>query len=484
MSTTISACILAGGQSKRFHSQTPKVLHEILDLPMVGWVIQAILESQREKRNLPGWELEERITVVTPPFERTPKELWEPLCQLYPGILLVPQDQPRGTADAVRSALPHLPPAEGVLILSGDTPCLPPALMSKILSAYAEQGGGILFVTTIMENPQGYGRVLVENGKVRIVEEKDATSREREIREVNAGIYVVARKILEELIPRITPENAQKEFYLVDLIPLASELDPPPPITRFLWQSPEDLLGVNDRFQLATALRTLNQRVLEARARKGVTFLSPETTWVGPFVEFEEDVVVEPGVHLTGRSWIGRGSRIGAGSILRNIRIGREVWIRPYVVGEDAEIEDQSVVGPFSHLRPKTVIREGSHIGNFVELKNTRIGPHSKANHLSYLGDAEIGKEVNVGAGTITCNYDGSKKHPTIVEDGVFIGSDTQLVAPVRIGHNAYIGAGTTVTHDVPPEALAISRVPQKEIPGYAQRKKSGRSSSPPRTKK
>lgn len=478
MSTTISACILAGGKSRRFHSQTPKVLHEILDLPMVGWVIQALLEARKNKIELWRWELEEWITIVTPPFERTPKELWDPLCKLYPGILLVPQDQPRGTADAVRTALPHLPPSEGVLILNGDTPCLPPPLIERILSSYTEQGGGILFVTTIMENPEGYGRVLVENGKVRIVEEKDATSREREIREVNAGIYVVERKILEALLPKITPENAQGEFYLVDLIHLASELDPPPPITRFLWESPEDLLGVNDRYQLATALRILNQRIVRARAEGGVTFLSPETTWVGPFVEFEEDVIVEPGVHLMGRSWIGRGSRIGAGSILRNIRIGREVWIRPYVVGEEAEIEDRSVVGPFSHLRPKTVIREGSHIGNFVELKNTRIGPHSKANHLSYLGDAEIGREVNVGAGTITCNYDGVKKHPTIIEDGVFIGSDTQLVAPVRIGRNAYIGAGTTVTRDVSPEALAISRVPQKEIPGYAQRKRSRKGSS------
>lgn len=478
MKARFVALILAGGLSKRFRSSTPKIFHELLDRPMIAWVIQALVDTRRLSLEDHTWELLDPFLIVTPPLERVPEAFWEPVKKEFPHLLLIPQPEPKGTGDAVRVALPHLPPCDGVLILCGDTPCITPQLLKDLLYRFCEQRGGIVLVTATLENPQGYGRVLREGQILRIVEEKDATPEERRVKEINAGIYVVAPQLLHTLVPRLLLSNAQKEYYLVDLVHLVQEQPPPPPVTAVPAPSAVEVLGVNDRLQLTTAAKILNRRLIEYWSQEGVSFLSPETTWLSSGVELSSDVLIEPLVVLRGRTRIGSGSRVGMGSYLQNTRVGENVTILPYVIADEAEIEAGARVGPFAHLRPRTLIREGTHIGNFVELKNTRIGPKSKANHLSYLGDAEIGRDVNVGAGTITCNYDGIAKHPTIIEDGAFIGSDTQLVAPVRVGRNAYVGAGTTVTRDVAPQALAISRVPQKEIPGYAQRRRS-RSQAP-----
>jgi bifunctional UDP-N-acetylglucosamine pyrophosphorylase/glucosamine-1-phosphate N-acetyltransferase len=326
-------------------------------------------------------------------------------------------------------------------------------------------GKKIRFLTATVEDPQGYGRVIRKGKKIRIVEERDLTPKQREIRRVNGGVYYGPKELFEKGVKTLTTNNAQGEKYLVDILSLY-------PAEEREVSDPEEILGINTRYDYMRGIKILNRRILKKWMDEGVTILSPETTWVEGDVKLHRDVFLEPGVYLKGKTSVGEESKVGTGSILLDTVVGPRVEIRPYVVAEKATIEESSFIGPFSHLRPNTWIKKGSHIGNFVELKNTIFGPHSKANHLSYLGDAEVGAEVNVGAGTITCNYDGVQKHRTIIEDGVFIGSDTQLVAPVKVGKNAYIGAGTTVTRDVPPESLAISRVPQKEIPNYARRKK------------
>jgi bifunctional UDP-N-acetylglucosamine pyrophosphorylase/glucosamine-1-phosphate N-acetyltransferase len=328
----------------------------------------------------------------------------------------------------------------------------------------------------MLEDPRGYGRVIRdERGRaVRIVEQADASASERRIPEINAGIYLVRAPDVFTALKGVRSKNKQGEYYLTDLIGMARRKGQV--VRAVLRKGSKELLGVNDRRDLAEAHRQMSRRLIDRLLDKGVTIVDPQRTYLGPEVSVGKDTVIFPDCIIHKKVQIGSGCRIGPGAVIENAKIESGAEIRPYSVLEDCRVGKGALVGPFARLRPGTVLQADARVGNFVEVKKTTVGRGSKANHLTYLGDTTIGAGVNVGAGTITCNYDGVNKYQTIIEDGVFIGSDTQLVAPVKVGKNAIIGAGTTVTGNVPADALAVSRVPQKNIKGYAKRKRRKRS--------
>jgi bifunctional UDP-N-acetylglucosamine pyrophosphorylase/glucosamine-1-phosphate N-acetyltransferase len=380
------------------------------------------------------------------------------------------QKEQRGTADAVRSAEEALKDFSGrVLILYGDVPLLRRETLEALVAAHEANKGPLSLVATVLEDPTGYGRVIRENGRVaRIVEHKDCTPAQRAVRECNAGIYLVESSFLWRALAEIRPQNAQGEYYLTDLVEMAARLGP----VASVEADATDTAGVNDRVELAARARVMQQRINERHMRAGVSLLDPASTFIEDDVTIGPDTEVGPLVTLAAGTVVGRDVTIGQGSVLTASRVANGTSIKPYSVFEEAQVGERCIIGPFSRLRPGTELAEDVHLGNFVETKKARIGKGSKASHLSYLGDAKIGSGVNIGAGTITCNYDGVNKHVTELGDGVFIGSDTQLVAPVSVGDGAYVGAGTTVTKNVPPGSLAVSRVPQVNKEGWVARKK------------
>ena len=384
-----------------------------------------------------------------------------------PDLQIAIQTEQRGTADAVRTAMPLLPEDSGtVLILYGDTPLLTEARLRKLIAA--SQGRALAMLSTRLTDPSGYGRLLRDGSgaPLRIIEDRDCSPEEKQISEINAGMYAIDSAFLRRALGRVGASNAQREFYLTDLVAeavaekasIAAELAPP-----------EETLGVNDRVDLAQAESILRRRINEAHMRRGVTLRDPATTYIDDEVTLGGDCELGPGVVLRGRVSVGERCVIETGCVLTDVTVAEDSHLKPYTIATDSQIGPAAQMGPFSHLRPGSTLERGVHIGNFVELKKTHVGAGSKANHLAYLGDAEIGAGVNVGCGTITCNYDGVAKHKTVIEDGVFIGSDTQLVAPVRVGRGAIIAAGTTVTRDIPAGALTLSRVPQVDKPDYAE---------------
>jgi bifunctional UDP-N-acetylglucosamine pyrophosphorylase/glucosamine-1-phosphate N-acetyltransferase len=359
-----------------------------------------------------------------------------------------------------------------VLILCGDTPLLRPETLQELIRLHRSQNAAITVLTAMMQDPFGYGRVVRdETGRVRrIVEEKDATPDERLIREINSGIYCMEAGFLFANIHGIKNDNAQNEFYLTDLLSIAENkgLD----CLALCSDDPDQIMGVNDRVQLAEAARILRRRINRELMLGGVTIVDPEQTYIDHGVRIGPDSVIYPNSRMSGRTVIGNGCVIESGVDIRNCVIGNDCHIKSASVLEDAELHTGVSVGPMAHLRPGTVLHDDVKIGNFVETKKAVMGKGSKASHLTYLGDAEIGRDVNIGCGTITCNYDGVSKHRTVIGDGVFIGSDVQLVAPVTVGRNSLVAAGTTVTCDVPPDSLAIARVPQVNKEGWRLRKK------------
>jgi bifunctional UDP-N-acetylglucosamine pyrophosphorylase / glucosamine-1-phosphate N-acetyltransferase len=326
-----------------------------------------------------------------------------------------------------------------------------------------------------LDDPALYGRIVRDSSGavVKIVEAKDATDGQLEIREVNAGIYLFDGKHLAGNLKRLSTHNAQGEYYLTDLIGMLSEGGHR--VGAVVTDDPIEALGVNSRAALATVESEIQRRVVERLMRDGVTFRNPATVVIDSTVSIGPDTVVYPFVTLEGNTRIGNSCVIEPGVHILNVAVGNDVHLKSGTVAEDAVIEDEATVGPYAHLRPGTELGKHVKVGNFVETKKAIFGEGAKASHLSYIGDAEVGANVNIGAGTITCNYDGVNKHKTIIEDGVFIGSDTQLVAPVRIGRGAYVGAGSTITKDVPPDSLALSRVPQKVIEGWAKQRRAER---------
>jgi bifunctional UDP-N-acetylglucosamine pyrophosphorylase/glucosamine-1-phosphate N-acetyltransferase len=329
----------------------------------------------------------------------------------------------------------------------------------------------VTVVTATVDRPYGYGRIVRSRGRItRIVEERDASPTQRQIKEINSGIYAFDLAPLFDALRGIASQNAQGEFYLTDLIAIYRRRKLP--VETLLIENAQEIRGINSRSELAEVSRLVRQKKNEELMAAGVTFIDPATTYVDPEAEIAADTVLHPGVVIHGHTRIGTACEIQAYVRISDSKIGDHVTINSFCLISGAQVANGAAIGPFAHLRPGTVVGEKAKIGNFVELKNTNLGPRSKANHLSYLGDATVGADVNVGAGTITCNYDGVNKHRTVIEDGAFIGSDSQLVAPVTVGKGAYVGAGSSIVADVPAGALGIARARQNNVEGWVERRK------------
>jgi bifunctional UDP-N-acetylglucosamine pyrophosphorylase / glucosamine-1-phosphate N-acetyltransferase len=453
----LAAIVLAAGKGTRMKSHKAKVLHEIGGRPLAWFPLRCALEIGASPV----------VAVVGHQAEAVEAALVAAL----PGAPLrfAVQREQLGTAHAVLAAREALGRYDGaIVILSGDTPLLTAETLARVVEARA--GGATLALATMkLARPHGYGRIVrdPEGNPARVVEEKDATDAERSIDEVNAGLYCADAAFLWDALSRVGSANAQREFYLTDLVAMAARAGGAVAVSV----PPEEASGVNDREELARAGRVLQRRRASALMRSGVTIEDPERFDCDEGVEIGQDTVIEPNVRLKGRTRVGAGCRVGAGAVLTDATLADGVTVNPYTVVNESTVAARAILGPFSRLRPGSDIGEEAHVGNFVETKKTRLGKGAKANHLTYLGDTLVGAGVNVGAGTITCNYDGEKKHPTTIGEGAFIGSDSILVAPIEIGAGAYVAAGSTVTESVPPGALALGRAKQVTKEGWVARR-------------
>lgn len=448
MSDGLLGLVLAAGEGTRFKSETIKILHPILGKAMGSWVVNAVSGLNPGKIFL----------VIGHQKDQVKKNIHSDI------IDYVEQKPQLGTAHAVRTAAPGLEkhPGKDVLIINGDLPLIQTGTLRAMWDRHREEKNALTFASADMDNPGGFGRVIYQDDNlVTVIEEKDAAPEQRELKEVNVGIYIFRVQALLDALPRISNRNAKKEYYLTDGIEVLSRMGEN--VRSHKINKTVEIVGVNDRWELAQAAAVLRDRKLKALALQGVTIMDPAGTWIDQDVEIGPDTVIYPGVVIEGPSRIGRNCLIQPSSYICDSRIEDGVHILAYSVIDKSRMESGSQAGPFTHLRPGTIIRKGAKVGNFVEMKKTDFGPGSKAGHLSYLGDCRVGKNVNIGAGTITCNYDGRNKHKTIIEDDAFTGSGTELVAPVTIGKGAYIAAGSTITRDVPPGALALERSPQIE---------------------
>ncbi len=436
----MEAVVLAAGKSKRMKSKISKIFHNICGKPIIFYVVKALENF--------------KVHIVSNP------DMKEALEKMFPEAKVHIQQEQKGTADALSKAINHIE-FEAFAVVNGDMPLIKGEDIETGLNILKLKGLDCLIFTSTLDNPYGYGRIVRENGKITIVEEKEATNQIKQIKEVNSGIYIFRTEAALRALPKIEKSSETGEYYLTEIIKYMEKVDT-------LEINSENMLGVNTRKQLSEVRRIMQRRIIDRF--EYVTFIDPENTYVNYDVEIGEDTVIYPNVHLKDKTKIGRECIIENGNIIENSVIRDNVHIKPYCVIEESIICDNCEIGPFAHLRPMTELKSCVRIGNFVETKKVKIGKRTKASHLTYLGDAELGEDVNVGCGTITCNYDGYQKNKTIVGDRVFIGSDVQLVAPVKIGNDALIAAGTTVTKDVEPFALAISRVPQVNKPNWVKK--------------
>lgn len=453
----ISAVILAAGQGTRMKSSRAKVLHELCGRPMIHWVVEAALAAgAREAVVVVGHGRAEVTAYLARAFGER--------------VRTAVQQVQRGTGDAVRSALPALgPEAREVLILCGDTPLLDPAELRRLRDA-AREDAPLAMLTCRVDRPHGYGRILRDAGGrvVGIREHRDCSPEELAIDEVNPGVYLAKTAFLHDAIGRLAPDNAQGELYVTDVVAMAAGAGG---VAAVVAENASSLAGINDRAQLAEAEDALYRRIADGLRRAGATIRGSARIDAG--VTVEADATIEHGVVLRGATRVGAGALIDVGCVLTDVEVAPGAVVKPYTVATSSSIGEKAQIGPFSHLRTESRIEADAHVGNFVETKKTVVRRGAKANHLAYLGDGDIGEGANVGAGTIFCNYDGFRKHRTEIGAGAFIGSDSQIVAPVRIGANAYVATGTTVTDDVPDDALAIARVKQVNKEGYAPRLRS-----------
>ena len=453
------AIVLAAGKGSRMHSSTPKVLHRAAGKELLEWVVETARASGCEKILVVVGHQREKVQGAIQGDD----------------IVWVHQKEQKGTGHALAQAEPYVTEPSTLLVLSGDVPLVSRSTLQGLASA-AEKSWGSMAVAELDE-PGSLGRVLArESGDLdRIVEASDASPEELACRVVNAGIYALPSEIFAYL-RNLRTDNQKGELYLTDALGDAARNGDP--IALVELTNPSEAFGVNTRKDLARVQKALVERHLEELMESGVTILDPERTLVEATVRVGNDTVLHPGVSLMGHTRIGTNCEIHQGSWIRDSAVGDGVEIKPYSLLEEAEVAEDCTVGPFARLRPASVLLEGSRVGNFVELKKTRLGKGAKASHLTYLGDATIGDRANIGAGTITCNYDGANKHATVVGEGAFIGSDTMLVAPVEVGADAITGAGSTITHDVPQGALAIARARQKNITDWKSRARAGTSGS------
>jgi bifunctional UDP-N-acetylglucosamine pyrophosphorylase/glucosamine-1-phosphate N-acetyltransferase len=434
-------------------SRLPKVLHPVAGRPLLYYPLRAAFDAGAE-----------HAVIVSSGHAEIERELVKHFSASRISIAI--QSVAKGTGDAARIGLERVE-TERVLIVYGDTPLVRAEDLSKLVLALdAPEAPLVSLLACELEQPFGYGRVLRdEQGRVQAVrEQRDlATPKEHAVREVNAGMYAALASTLGDALQRLVPNNAQGEYYLTDIVELVGGAR-----CAAVLGHPDVLVGVNDRAQLHSAELRMFERIRERHARAGVTIHGD--AYVDDSVELGPDVVLETGVRLRGATRVGRGTLIDVGCVLDDVEVGEDVAIKPYSVLSKSQVGQKAQIGPFSHLRPESTIEEEAHIGNFVETKKTHVRKGAKANHLAYLGDGDIGENANVGAGTIFCNYDGFQKHRTVIGAGAFIGSDSQLVAPVTIGKGAFVATGATVTQDVPDNALAIGRVRQENKLGYASR--------------
>jgi len=449
--------ILAAGQGTRMKSRMPKVLHSLAGKPLIEHVLRtAQAVHPATVTMVVGHEAESVRSFVG----KRQNMGW------------VVQEPQLGTAHALQQAEPCLAGKQGTLILlSGDVPMLKPTTLQRLVDTHQTARAAATVVTAIVDRPYGYGRIVRTRGRLaRIVEERDASPEVRQIREINGGIYAFDLAPLFDALRGIASQNAQGEYYLTDLVAIYRRRKLR--VETLLVENPQEIRGINSRTELAEVSRIVRQTKNEELMAAGVTIIDPATTYIDPDVQVGADTVIHPGVAIEGQTRIGAACEIHSHVRIVDSDIADKVVIQDFCLILGSRIAENASVGPFAHLRPESVVGERAKIGNFVELKKTTMGPGSKANHLAYLGDATIGAKVNVGAGTITCNYDGTSKHPTVIEDEAFIGSDTQLIAPVRIGKGAYVGAGSSITEDVPPGALGIARGRQTNVVGWVERKK------------
>ena len=452
----MAACvILAAGLGKRMNSNLPKVLHKVCGIPM----LQSVIETTRKLKC-------KKIVVVTGEHEELIKK-----ALASPDISYALQKEPKGTGHALMCAKQDLEGFQGTLIvLNGDTPLVRADTIKKFLKLHLKNKSAVSVLSFKAEDPDDYGRIVRDaSGQVlSIVEQKDADAAQKKIHEVNSGVYAINHDLLP-LLDNIKINRKKGEYYLTDIV--AAALGKGIKTLAYCIGTEDEFMGVNTREELYRASMFMKKKLIEKWVGRGVIFIDMDSVFIHAGVTIGKDTTLYPNVYLEGRTKIGSGTTIYPNVRILDSEIGNNVVINDSTVIEGSTIKNRASVGPFAHIRPGSEIGLDARIGNFVELKKAVIGKASKASHLSYLGDTRIGEGVNVGAGTITCNYDGEKKHRTLIEDRVFIGSDSQLVAPVTIGRGAYIGAGSTITKNVPPFALAVSRVEQRTIHGWAKKR-------------
>ena len=449
--------ILAAGKGTRMKSARPKVLHRVAGQPLIEHALACAAALRPSTTTVVIGHQAEALTAALVGHQ---------------GLTFVVQEPQLGTAHALLTTEPALAGKTGMLVLlSGDVPLLTPRTLQRLVDRHKTAGAAATVVTAVMDDPRGYGRIVRTGEQIaRIVEQKDASPAEREIREINSGIYAFSLEGLFDAVRGIAAENAQNEYYLPDLIAVYRRRGSI--VETVTSSNPDEIRGINSRIELAAVSRIVRDQKTAELMASGVTIEDPATAYVDAGVTIGADTILHPGVSLEGRTTIGAGCDIHSGVRIVDSQVGDRVTILNHCVITNTRIADDVSVGPFAHLRNDADIRAKAKVGNFVELKNTVLGAGSKASHLAYLGDATIGAGVNIGAGTITCNYDGVSKSQTVIEDGAFIGSDSQLVAPVTIGKGAYVGSGSTIREDVPAGALAVSAGKQRTIEHWVDQKK------------
>ena len=453
----LSILIMAAGKGTRMRSATPKVLQPILDRPIIDYVLKNIFEIGIRPENVAvligsgGEIVEEHLK------NNFPKEL---------NILW--QHEQLGTGHAVKSAKDWWSSYENLIVLNGDVPLIKPESLEEFINDFVSSGNDCTVISFNAEDPKQYGRILKTENSVSIVEYKDASEEQRKIHEVNAGCYAFKVKSLEKVIDLIKNDNAQKEYYLPDALALMNEKGMK---TGAFIFSEEEMQGINNHFELSEAAHVVRKRILMKWLEAGVRMVDPESVYISPDAKLSRGVVIMPNVQIWGNSEIGENSYIGSGSILTNVKIGENVEIVAYAVIENSELKNNSKAGPFCYIRDNSCLEEKAFAGKFVELKKSHIGENSKVPHLSYMGDATLGHDVNIGAGSITCNYDGKNKNKTFIGNNCFVGSDTMFVAPVELADGAATAAGSVITQNVPEDSLGVGRARQTNIKDWSLKK-------------